>query len=70
MIGIFIFSLLMFGVNLRSMAGCKSDCREEYESEIQSCKDMYDDPEDADMLKTCMDDANNQFQSCMNECEN
>jgi hypothetical protein len=28
--------------------GCKSDCRYEYESEVESCKLMYDDPDDAD----------------------
>ncbi len=27
-------------------AGCKSDCRDEYESEVDSCKVIYDDPDD------------------------
>ncbi len=64
-----VFILLIFGVSLDSMAGCKSECREDYESQVDSCREMYDDPDDADALKSCMDDANDQFESCMNECE-
>jgi hypothetical protein len=35
-------------------AGCKSDCRDEYDSEIESCKSQYDDPDDADELRQCI----------------
>ena len=66
----FIFVLLIFGFSLRSMAGCKSECREEYESEVESCKEQYDDPGDAGMLQTCIDDAKREYQSCIDECEN
>jgi len=66
----FIFVLIVFGFSLRSMAGCKSDCREEYESEVESCKEQYDDPGDADMLRMCIKDAKSEYQSCIDECEN
>jgi len=66
----FVSVVVIFGYNLRSIADCKSDCRETYESEVESCKDTYDDPDDAGMLQTCIDDATSQYQSCIDECEN
>ena len=66
----FIFVLIVFGFSFRSMAGCKSDCREDYESEVDSCKEQYDDPGDADMLRMCIEDAKSEYQSCIDECEN
>ena len=66
---VFIFVLIIFGFSLRSVAGCKSDCREEYESEVESCEDQYDDPGDAGMLQKCIDDARREYQSCIDECE-
>ena len=64
-----IFVLIIFGSSLRTMAGCKSDCRDEYETEVESCKDQYDDPGEADELKMCIDDAKSEYQSCIDECE-
>ena len=66
----FILALIAFGSSHPSMAGCKSDCRQEYESEIESCNEQYDDPGEAGMLKVCIDDARSQYQSCIDECEN
>lgn len=62
--------LILFGYCLRSIAGCKSDCRDDYESAVESCKLMYDDPDDADMLKICIDDAKSEYESCIDDCEN
>jgi hypothetical protein len=70
LIVVLVFVLIIFAFSLRSIAGCKSDCRDEYDSEAESCKEMYDDPDDADMLRVCMDDATRQYQSCIDECEN
>jgi len=50
-------------------AGCESDCQNEYESEVDSCKKIYDDPDDADELLICINDAKSEYESCMNECE-
>ena len=66
LIGFFIL-ILMYGGQAR--ADCKEDCQNEYQSEVQSCKANYDDPEDADDLKTCMDDAKKEYESCLEECE-
>jgi hypothetical protein len=67
---VLILVLILFGFSLRSIAGCKSDCQDEYESEVESCKEQYDNPDDADMLKMCVDNAKSEYKSCIDECEN
>jgi hypothetical protein len=67
---VLIFVLILFGFSLRSIAGCKSDCQDEYDSAVESCKEQYDDPGDADMLKMCNDNAKSEYESCIDECEN
>jgi hypothetical protein len=62
-----IILILMCGG--QAWADCKSDCQNDYQSEVNSCKANYDDPEDADDLKTCMDDARKGYESCLEECE-
>jgi hypothetical protein len=49
-------------------AGCKSDCGDEYDSAIESCKSQYDEPDDADTLMSCIDDAKDEYESCIEEC--
>jgi len=49
-------------------AGCISDCKHEYEAEVESCKSQYDDPEDADDLQQCIQNAEDEYQSCIDEC--
>ena len=66
----FVFTLIILGFSLHSIAGCKSDCREAYDTAVESCKEMYDDPNDAGMLTTCVDDAKIEYESCIHECEN
>lgn len=46
-------------------ASCKSDCRDAYQSEIESCHQQYDAPDDADDLQTCLQDAKDQYDSCL-----
>ena len=50
-------------------AGCKSDCANDYESEVNSCKTQYDDPENAEELQMCFDNAKVEYDECVNECE-
>ncbi len=53
----------------RAWADCKSDCQEDYNSEVNSCREQFDDPDDADELKMCLDNALNEYYTCANECE-
>ena len=50
-------------------ADCKSDCQDEYQSEVNSCKTQYDDPDDADELQMCLDSAKGDYDFCVDECE-
>jgi hypothetical protein len=49
-------------------AGCISDCKDAYDSEVESCKLMYDDPDDADDLQQCIQNAKDEYQSCIEGC--
>jgi hypothetical protein len=58
-----------FGNPTSVWADCKSDCRDQYKSDVQSCNLLNDDPEDSNILQLCMDNAINQRDSCIAECE-
>jgi hypothetical protein len=49
-------------------AGCISDCKDNYDSEVESCKLMYDDPDEAEDLQQCIQNAKDEYQSCVEEC--
>ena len=70
MVAVLIFVLIIFGFSLRSLANCKSDCQDKYESAVESCKEQYDDPDDADTLQMCIDNAKSEYESCIGECGN
>ena len=61
--------IILSALPLIVWAGCKSDCRAEYDSEVESCKLLHDDPDDADDLKTCIQNARDEFDSCIEECD-
>lgn len=52
-----------------SYAGCKSDCADEYQSAREDCNNQYDDPDDADELQACLDDAKTTYDECVENCE-
>lgn len=49
-------------------AGCKSNCRETYVSEVDSCKMQESDP-DANTPRLCVERAKDDYESCLDECE-
>jgi len=51
-------------------AGCKSDCKEKYQSEVDSCHLLHDEPDEADDLRMCLQDAKEQYDNCIEECDN
>ncbi len=65
----FAMAVLLLCGSSPAWAGCKSDCQEDYQSEVESCKANYEEPEDADELQICMDNAKSEYQSCIVECE-
>ena len=62
--------IIVFLYGSNAWCDCKSDCQGEYQSDVESCKSNYNDPEDADDLKQCLDDAQKQYQECIQECAN
>jgi hypothetical protein len=66
----FILPLVLFSASSAMIwAGCKSDCREQYDSEVESCNRRYNDPDDADDLRRCIQDAKDEYESCIEECD-
>ena len=63
----FVIVILLYTPH--AWAGCKSDCQDDYQSEVQSCRANYDDPDDADELQICIDNAKSEYESCINDCE-
>jgi hypothetical protein len=63
------FAVLILSAATLVWAGCKTDCKDDYESAVESCKSLYDDPEDSDMLSRCIQTAKDDYESCIEECE-
>lgn len=49
--------------------GCKSDCRDEFDSQVDSCKLLHDGHEEADDLMLCIQEAKDEFDDCIQECD-
>lgn len=50
-------------------AGCKSDCADEYQLAKEDCMNQFDDADEADDLRLCLEDAYLAYEDCMNECD-
>lgn len=62
----------LIGAKLGSVrASCGEDCDSAYESDTDSCHSMYgDDPADANDLATCIQNARDDYRSCVEDCAN
>jgi hypothetical protein len=50
-------------------ATCGEECDGQYASEIDDCHSQYgDDPRDADDLTNCIQEARDDYRSCLNDC--
>ena len=64
-----VLTLVLLGASsVLVWAGCISDCKDNYDSEVESCKLMYDDPEEAEDLQQCIQNAKDEYESCVEEC--
>jgi hypothetical protein len=59
---------LLGASSVLAWAGCISDCKDNYDSEVESCKLLYDDPDEAEELQQCIQNAKDEYQSCVEEC--
>jgi hypothetical protein len=60
--------ILLAASSVMVWAGCISDCKDEYDSEVELCKLMHEDPDEADDLQLCIENARDEYQSCVEEC--
>jgi hypothetical protein len=60
---------LLLSVSTAVWAGCKSDCQDEYDSEVESCQLMSGGPDDSDTLQMCVQSAKDEYDSCIDECD-
>jgi len=51
------------------LANCFSDCKDQYESEVESCKSTYNDPADPYAQGKCVTKARDEFYGCLDKCE-
>ena len=66
-----VLPLVLFSASSAMIwAGCISDCKDDYDSEVESCKSQYEDPEDAEDLELCIQSAKDEYQSCIEDCTN
>lgn len=63
---LFVF-LVLFCVSSAG-AFCKEECEQDYKTATESCNIEYNDPDDADLLQECLDQAKNDYDSCLEEC--
>jgi hypothetical protein len=64
------FAILTLSAATLVWAGCKSDCKDTYQSAIEDCHQLYDSPRDADNLQLCIEDAKGTYNACIEECDN
>jgi hypothetical protein len=50
-------------------AGCMSDCKDKYQSDVEDCHHRYDSPDESDDLRRCIDDAKSEYDDCAEECK-
>ncbi len=50
-------------------AGCKTDCLDEYNSAVDDCHYTYSEPDDSDSLQQCLQDAKDEYDDCIENCE-
>ena len=50
-------------------ADCLSDCSDRYEAAMTACHQSNPDPSRVDQLQMCMDQAQQSFEKCEEQCE-
>jgi hypothetical protein len=54
---------------ISARAGCRSDCEDQYNSNVTFCSSLLSDIENSDSLETCMNNAERVYDTCVGECE-
>ncbi len=53
----------------KAVAACGEDCDSDYQSATENCQLMYgDNPEEAEDLSMCVQNARDEYRSCVENC--
>lgn len=66
---ILLISALILALTSPVLASCKSDCKDQFDSEVEECNLLNHDVADTNILKICMDEAKNECDSCIADCK-
>lgn len=66
--GFFLAVALLTATPRVAHAGCVSDCKDDYESEVDSCRSLYTEPDESDDLAIYLDSAESEYDDCVEEC--
>ena len=61
--------LVLICLGASAWAGCKTDCRNDYEDEVESCRVLHYEADDADDLILCIENARGDVEDCLQACE-
>jgi hypothetical protein len=50
-------------------ADCKSECKDTYDMTVSDCQTEYDGPYDTNERQKCIDEARDEYESCIKKCE-
>lgn len=64
-----LLTLVGVAVPILAYAGCKTDCKDDYEMEVQGCFMIFDDPDESDMLGMCIEMAKDEYEDCLEDCD-
>jgi hypothetical protein len=65
----FLLATLTMASPEAAVAGCGEECDAQYSSEIDDCRTQYgDDPDDADDLVNCIQEARDNYRGCLDDC--
>jgi hypothetical protein len=65
----FILATLAMAPPNAAIAGCGQECDARYSSDVDDCRSQYgDDPADADDLAACIQEARDDYRSCLDDC--
>jgi hypothetical protein len=51
-----------------ALPACGEDCDSTYQSDVDSCHVQFSDPEDADDLANCIQNARDDYRTCVEDC--
>jgi hypothetical protein len=65
----FVLATLAMVLPSAAIAGCGEECDARYSSDIDDCRSQYGaDPADAGDLASCIQDARDDYRSCLDDC--